>query len=810
MAEPLHILILEDNPADAELIQFELSEAGLSFIPKVIVTGRDFVRELMECSPDLILSDYELPKYNGSLALAEAKRLCPDIPFILVSGAVSEDLAIDILTQGAKDYVLKNRLQQRLVPAVRRALAEAEEHRARRLAEAELHEANRTLEERVRLRTAELLEEITARTKMEKELRASEERYRSLFENAPVGVFFSTTEGKIIRVNAALARILGYNSPEEITAAVNHTSVDDVLYDKPGEREKLIGQARQTGGWVSAERRFRRKDGTLAFCTLAFRVLPESPHLLEGFIEDITERKEAEEALRESEEKFRVLANSSPTAIMLYQDDRWIYANRAAEQICGYPEQELLAMNFWDIVHPDFRAIVRERGQSRQQREETTNRYEFKIITKDGEERWVSLSGASTILHGRPAGIISVLDITDRKLAEEERREWQERLQRVEKMEALGTLAGGVAHDLNNVLGVVVGYAELLLDDANIPSAVQSSVAKIKKGGERAAAIVQDLLTLARRGVSSRQVLNLNQIVTGYLHSPELMQQPAWHDGIRIKTDLDPDLLNISGSLVHLRTTILNLIANACDAMPDGGVLTIKTANRYLDNPIRGYDEVREGDYVVLTVSDVGQGIPASDLKRIFEPFYTKKVMGRSGTGLGLAVVWGTVKDHSGYIDVESSTGKGTAFTLYFPVKREDLSTEQIPVSVSGYLGRGESILVVDDVEDQRELATAMLRKLNYRVESVASGDEAVACIRDHAVDLMVLDMIMDPGMDGLDTYRNIIAIRPGQKAIIVSGFSETERVYDAQALGAGPYVKKPYVLEKLGLAVRAELDRTA
>jgi len=809
MAEPLHFLILEDNPADAELIQFELTEAGFSYVPKVVVTGKDFVRELLEFSPDLILSDYELPKYNGSLALAEATRLCPDIPFILVSGAVSEDLAIDILTRGAKDYVLKDRLQQRLVPAVRRALAEAEEHRARRLAEAELYEANRTLEERVRLRTTELMEEIAARTKMEKELRASEERYRSLFENAPVGVFFSTTEGKITRVNAALARIMGYSSPEEITSAVNQTSVDDVLYAKPGEREELIRQARQTGGWVSTERCFRRRDGTLAVCTLAFRMLPGSPHLLEGFIEDITERKEAEEALRESEEKFRVLADSSPTAIMLYQDDRWIYANRAAEQICGYPEQELLAMNFWDIVHPDFRALVQERGRSRQQAEETTNRYEFKIIAKDGEERWVTLSGAATMLHGRPAGIISVLDVTDRILAEEERKAWQERLQRVEKMEALGTLAGGVAHDLNNVLGIVVGYAELLLDDAHIPAAARSRIDKIKKGGERAAAVVQDLLTLARRGVSNRQVLNLNQIITGYLRSPELMELPSWHDGIRIETDLDTDLLNISGSLVHLRTTILNLIANACEAMPEEGVLTIKTANRYLDKPIRGYDDVREGDYVVLTVSDVGQGIPVSDLKRIFEPFYTKKVMRRGGTGLGLAVVWGTVKDHDGYIDVESTAGKGTAFTLYFPVTREDLSVRQIPVSVSDFLGRGESVLVVDDVEDQREMATAMLRKLNYRVENAASGEEAVAYVRDHAVDILVLDMIMEPGMDGLDTYRGIAAIRPGQKAIIVSGFSETERVHDAQALGAGPYVKKPYVLEKLGLAVRAELDRT-
>ncbi|MEQ8160729.1 MAG: ATP-binding protein, partial [Smithellaceae bacterium] len=253
--------------------------------------------------------------------------------------------------------------------------------------------------------------------------------------------------------------------------------------------------------------------------------------------------------------------------------------------------------------------------------------------------------------------------------------------------------------------------------------------------------------------------------------------------------------------------TIFNLVSNASEAMAEGGVVTIKTANQYLDKPVQGYDEVQQGDYVVLSVSDTGKGISAVDLKRIFEPFYTKKVMGRSGTGLGLAVVWGTVKDHHGYINVESEEGKGSIFTLYFPVTRESLSAETTAVAVSQYMGKGESILVVDDVKEQRELASEMLRKLNYNVVGVASGEEAVEYLKEHKVDLLVLDMIMEPGMDGLDTYRNVLAIHPRQKAIIVSGFSETDRVETAQDLGAGAYVRKPYVLEKLGLAVRKELE---
>lgn len=269
------------------------------------------------------------------------------------------------------------------------------------------------------------------------------------------------------------------------------------------------------------------------------------------------------------------------------------------------------------------------------------------------------------------------------------------------------------------------------------------------------------------------------------------------------------DLPNISGSSVHLGKTLFNLVSNGCEAMPKGGILTIRTVNQYLDKPIEGYDEVRKGDYVVLSVSDTGGGISEADLKRIFEPFYTKKVMGRSGTGLGLAVVWGTVKDHDGYINVQSEEGKGSTFTLYFPATREKITGEPKPVSLSQYMGKGESILIVDDVKEQRELATEMLQKLNYSISSVASGEEAVMYLKSHPCDLLILDMIMDPGMDGLDTYKKVLEIFPNQKAVIVSGFSESDRVHAAQALGAGAYVRKPYFMEKLGLAVRKELERT-
>jgi CheY-like chemotaxis protein len=225
-----------------------------------------------------------------------------------------------------------------------------------------------------------------------------------------------------------------------------------------------------------------------------------------------------------------------------------------------------------------------------------------------------------------------------------------------------------------------------------------------------------------------------------------------------------------------------------------------------VDSPIKGYDEIPTGDYTVLSVSDNGIGISNTDLERIFEPFYTKKVMGRSGSGLGMAVVWGCVKDHKGFIDVKSRPGEGSSFTLYFPATRKNLQQKAAPLALSKFKGSGESILVVDDIAEQREIASELLQKLGYTVATVPSGEAAVDYLRSNRVSLVVLDMIMEPGMDGLETYKQIIALQPSQKAIIASGFSETALVREAQSLGAGAYVKKPYMAEEIGLAVHLAL----
>ena len=389
---------------------------------------------------------------------------------------------------------------------------------------------------------------------------------------------------------------------------------------------------------------------------------------------------------------------------------------------------------------------------------------------------------------------------------EEDKKKLETQLQRAQKMEAIGTLAGGVAHDLNNILSGVVSYPELMLMDLPGDSELRDPIETIHKSGLKAAAIVQDLLTLARRGVSISEIVNLNEIISEHLETPEIEKIKKFHPELKVEFEPGADLLNICGSPVHLSKTVMNLITNAAEAMSDGGTIYISTQNIYLDQPVEGYDDIEEGDYVLLSISDSGIGISPADKERIFEPFYTKKIMGRSGTGLGMAVAWGTVKDHKGYIDLQSTEGQGTTVSLYFPVTREPLAADQSAGAPVDNNANGKKILVVDDIEEQRQIATLMLRKLGYEVNAVPGGAEAIEFLQEHTADLIVLDMIMDPGIDGLETFKQILQIHPAQKAIIASGFSETWRVKKAQRLGAGAYVKKPYTLENIEQAVSAEL----
>lgn len=387
-----------------------------------------------------------------------------------------------------------------------------------------------------------------------------------------------------------------------------------------------------------------------------------------------------------------------------------------------------------------------------------------------------------------------------------ERKQLETRLHLAEKMEAIGTLAGGVAHDLNNILSGVISYPELILMDLPKESPLRPQIETIFNSGKRAAAIVQDLLTLARRGVSVVTLTNINSLVNEYIKSPEYEKMISFHPNVSVVTELEARLKKTPCSPVHLSSTIMNLVSNAAESMPEGGTIKIATKNIFIDTPIKGYDYVRPGEYTALIVTDDGIGIAPKDINRIYEPFFTKKVMGRSGTGLGMAVVWGTVKDHNGYVVCESEEGYGTSFTLYFPIDGQESEKNETGTLENNYTGNGERVLLVDDVLEQRKIGAAILQRIGYSVTTVSSGEEAIEYVKNHPVDIIVLDMIMEPGIDGYETYREITRFKPGQKAIIASGYSESEQIHKTLALGAGQFIGKPYSIDTIGKAMKDEL----
>jgi PAS domain S-box-containing protein len=532
--------------------------------------------------------------------------------------------------------------------------------------------------------------------------------------------------------------------------------------------------------------------------------------------QEIVVRINSEKALRQSEQKYRLLAENIQDVIwMMDMKFTFTYVSPSIERLQGWDPNQYLKLRLEKVLAPASLSRVFDEFNRQYELGRESGSFarsctlELELLRRDGSSVWAEVT-ASFLLgeDGHPLGVLGMArDITERRKAEREKRELLESLARSRKMEDLGTLAGGVAHDLNNVLSGIVSYPDLLLLDLPQDSPLRRPIEVIRESGKKAAAIVQDLLTLARRGVPTVDVVNLNDLVGEYLVSPEYQRLRSFHPRIEVETRLQSELLNMMGSSIHLAKTLMNLVSNAAEAMPDGGKIIIATENRYLDRSLKG-KEVREGDYAVLRVSDSGVGIPTEDLHRIFEPFFTKKKMGRSGTGLGMAVVWGTVQDHHGYIDVQSAEGRGTVITVFLPATRKESLKPAPQSSLETFKGAGQTVLVVDDMKEQREIAAQIIEQLGYVAKSAESGEQAVELLKHERADLLILDMIMDPGIDGLETYHQVKKLHPCQKAIITSGYAETERVKIAQRLGVGGYLKKPYTVHNLACAIKSELNR--
>jgi len=506
--------------------------------------------------------------------------------------------------------------------------------------------------------------------------------------------------------------------------------------------------------------------------------------ILEQLVRDRTQK------YRESERRFQDLVNLLPEIIAETDTQgNLTYANKMFFKQFKIPNSELHGSNFLEYIIPEQREHGRKVFSTLLQGKKQ-DLEEFTAQARDGTMFPILIRSAPIFSDTVISGVRSIIiDITERCFLEEE-------LRKAQRMEIIGMMAGGVAHDLNNILSGVINYPELILMKLPEGSELRQHVKAIKKSGLRASEVVADLLTVSRGITAEKSIANPNTLINEYLESPEFLHIQSLYPQLKWQTVLDPNLPNISCSPIHVKKCLMNLINNAAEASGDSGQITITTESIEIKSPGKGYPA--PGSYTVVAVSDNAPGIAAEDLEHIFEPFYTKKNLGRSGTGLGLTVVSNTMRDHRGTVRVNSSK-KGTTFLLYFPASSQDVSVARPTPGLEKFMGNGEKILVIDDNPQQRDIARQLLTSLNYVVAVVSSGEEAVAYLRTRFVHILLLDMLMPPGIDGLQTYQRILAIHPKQKAVIASGFSATRDVKKTVQLGAAAFIKKPYTLEQLG-----------
>jgi PAS domain S-box-containing protein len=591
-----------------------------------------------------------------------------------------------------------------------------------------------------------MLLDVANRVGAEMALRKSEERFRDIALSSSDWIWEIDSTGKFTYVSEGVKSVIGYE-PEEL---IGKSMFDIVSQDEVEVLRDLFkmvsSRNRNITDWINWD---IHKDGSLiCIQTNGVPILNNEGNLrgYRGVNKDITEQKRHEEQLQQSEERYRTLIESMEEGLLIVSlEEIIIFANKAACDIFGLSQDKIIGSNFNEIVANEEVPIVYQnllRAQNRMYRKK-----ELTVERLDGQRRNILLS--ATLLKNHDENILGsfgiLTDITELKRAEREKLDLREQLTNAQRMESLGILAGGVAHDLNNILGPLVAYPDLIKMKLNDDNPIINDIMKVKKSAERAAEVVQDLLTLARRGRYELAPVDMRILIDSYLKSPEFTVLESQNPNINIITDINDEIPLANGSEPHLMKVIMNLIINAMDTMSSGGDLRISLNYGHVDMLIGGFDNLAAGEYIVLTVSDTGSGIEQSDMKHIFEPFYSKKKMGRSGSGLGLSIVYGIIKDHNGYIDVKSD------FVVYLPVvKIEPESQEQIVIDIRG----SEKLLVVDDMEEQRELAVTILASLGYQVKAAKNGREAVEYLKNNRADLVILDMIMDDDFDGLLTRK--------------------------------------------------------
>ncbi len=513
------------------------------------------------------------------------------------------------------------------------------------------------------------------------------------------------------------------------------------------------------------------------------------------------QHKRLEKQLKASEKRFRQLAEATWEGIFIYEEGTLLQVNSQLCEMFGYSSDELIGKKIFDVLLN--RSSIK--SLNLQADPDTIGPFEALGIKKDGTTFPVEIRIKYIDYDDRMVQVAAIRDRSDWQRAIQQQLALQDQLASAKRMESLGIMAGSVAHDLNNIMAGIIIYPDLLLLDLPEDFPFREEIKLIRDAGVRAAAVVSDLLTVARGTNCQKEVQNINAIITGYFDSAECKEIKRRYPGIIFESELDTKLWNTRCSAIHISKSITNLINNAAEALDNSGRIKICTQNRSVENPIKGYETIAPGEYTVITVEDDGPGISEEDQKRIFEPFYSKKVMGRSGTGLGLTIVWDTVHEHGGYVDLTSDSS-GTRISLYFPATHERLASARTTSSFTTRLGKGQNVLVVDDQESQREIARRLLARLGYQVHTAESGEEAIEFIKNHPVDLVLLDMVMEPGIDGFETYKRIRELVPDQKAIIISGLPDSKEMEEARKLGISQFIRKPFSLQELGQALSSEI----
>lgn len=524
-------------------------------------------------------------------------------------------------------------------------------------------------------------------------------------------------------------------------------------------------------------------------------------HLIK-IIDKAVEHNRLRQDLQTSEARFEILAEAGWEGIVVVENACLIEANSQFFQMFGYEREDLLNCRFLEtIIAPESL----QEGMAILEGDQSLS-FELTGIRKDSSRFPLEARYRSMDYFGKPAQICVIRDISDRVRNEQEKLALQEKLAQANKLEALGLMAGSVAHDLNNILTAVVSYPDILLLQMDEKDDYYDEIKKIQEAGKRAAAVVADLVSVARGRKTKPPVINLNEQIDSHLGSIEHDERLSAYPGIVIDTMLQPDLRGCCCSKQHIHKILLNLIGNALEAIGHDGIIRISTDNSKFVNPVRRDQTMRVGDYVKMSVADNGGGINAADLEHIFDPFYSTKKGGKSGTGLGLAIVWNSVMENDGWVEVTSSDG-GTKFEVYLPVGKEKPSLWKEADQKKSDDGGGETILLVDDEVEQNTIMQKMLNSIGYKAFTVTTSDEALGFMRSCRVDLVVLDMIMENDLGGGQLFRKMLDVNPNQKAIVVSGFSEGRQMTEVKELGITHFLDKPVTMPAVSRTIRQALD---